>query len=177
VGNAIAQLDMLVGAFQKTRDATKSIFGGSQKNEWFSFGSDIVGALVNSIGAGLDSVKQAVKKLAYTARDTFKEVMGIHSPSTVMAEQGDELPAGVGVGVDRSAGKAQAAIESMIEVPSVSSSGGGSKFSGSSGPIQIIFNISGGDAEKTKQVLESSGVLDSMTEGLERALATAGMPL
>lgn len=56
---------------------------------------DIVAGLVNGLVGGLGAVKDAALELGSGILDGVKSFFGIHSPSTVMAEQGDYLVQGL----------------------------------------------------------------------------------
>lgn len=75
-------------------------FLGELPTKALQFGKDFVSGLVNGITSGAGFVVDAVKGLADGAKNTFKSVLGIHSPSTVMAQMGNYAGQGVAVGLN-----------------------------------------------------------------------------
>ena len=67
------------------------------------FGKDFVAGLVSGITGSAGAVVDAVKGLADGAKNAFKNVLGIHSPSKVMAQMGAFAGQGVAQGLDSSA--------------------------------------------------------------------------
>lgn len=64
-----------------------------------SIGKDIINGLVKGIDKGFDWVKEKVKGLGNLIPDWLKKVLGIHSPSRVMAAVAKWIPAGVAKGI------------------------------------------------------------------------------
>lgn len=66
-----------------------------------SIGQDIVRGLINGIKSKISDVTNACKDIASSVTSTVKKILGIHSPSRVMAnEVGRWIPAGVSKGID-----------------------------------------------------------------------------
>lgn len=111
------------------------------------FGTDFVAGLVSGITSGYTAVKDAVTGLAEKAKQTFKDVLGIHSPSTVMYELGGYAGAGVAAGITSkegavsgaSAGLAGGTVAGFAGAQGQGSSGGGATIQ-----VQAEFNFSGG---------------------------------
>lgn len=79
-----------------------------------SIGEGIVRGIVNGIRAGLGWVRDAARNLAQSAVDAAKDALGIHSPSRVFADFGQNTVAGFIQGIERSAGQAAGAVGGLL---------------------------------------------------------------
>ena len=61
----------------------------------FSIGADMVQGLINGIISRIGGVVAAAQRLASAVPDTVKNLLGIHSPSTVMIGVGNDVMAGL----------------------------------------------------------------------------------
>ncbi len=68
----------------------------------FSAGANIVGGLINGIMSRVGELLSAVASLADMIPDTVSGLLGINSPSTVLADVGDDAMAGLELGFKRS---------------------------------------------------------------------------
>ena len=75
-------------------------------SDMWSAGRDIISGLINGISNGKNAVIAKIKEIAAGALDAIKKFFGIHSPSRVMAQMGDYMMQGWGMGMDRSSGRA-----------------------------------------------------------------------
>ena len=139
---------------------------------------DVGAAIVDGIGEGIASawsaLKSAVGTLAEGVKSTFRNLLGIHSPSAVFREYGRQTTAGYSEGVDGGAPRVQASVQAMV--PRAPSEGGGGR---GGGPVQISieFNIGGGGAPaETAKALSGPDFLSSLTRAIEDALHGAGIP-
>lgn len=83
-----------------------------QQLDWLEAGLDIIEGIVRGmIGA---PIYDKMKELALGALDTFKEALGITSPSKAFAKLGLEIPAGVAKGVESNSQTAEAASAGML---------------------------------------------------------------
>lgn len=64
-------------------------------------GKDIINGLIKGIGSMVGAVGDSIKKIGGKIKDTFTSFFKIRSPSRIMADEGEELPAGVGVGIEK----------------------------------------------------------------------------
>ena len=62
-------------------------------------GENIVEGLQNGIGGKLSSVVEKAKEIGNKIIETVKEILGIHSPSTVMFEIGENIVEGLVNGI------------------------------------------------------------------------------
>jgi len=133
----VAALGLLVSGLIGIGHAIASI-------EWVALGRSIVDGLVGGLRSGRDRIVASVRGIAGDAQRAFRDVLGIHSPSSVFAELGRALPAGIAVGVESGSEGAQAAVEGMV---SPSSGRGGSRRSESSISIgEITIHTAATDA-------------------------------
>lgn len=70
-----------------------------QQNDWASVGSNLVSGIHNGIKNGWNWLTSTVSNLASNLYKTAKNVLGIHSPSTVFAELGKYVDLGLGQGI------------------------------------------------------------------------------
>jgi phage-related protein len=93
--------------------------------------SDFVTGLVEGISAGAGAVADAVKGLASGALSAFTGALGIHSPSTIMLEHGEENIAGAAAtGIEAGTPKVAKAMGKMGEAEPGTPKGGARKGSG-----------------------------------------------
>ena len=118
---AIEAIGALIDAFSGVGDSLSNF--GSQA---MAAGTSFVQGLIGGITSGAGALVAAVQGLASSALGAFKGVLGIASPSKVMAEMGGHTVDGFAQGVDASAGKAQASMDAMV-TPSGGKGGAGGK--------------------------------------------------
>jgi len=91
----------------------------SNAGSWLvSAGSNIMAGLTKGITDGIKGALSVIKDVGSNIVNTAKSVLGIHSPSTVMADEvGEQIPAGIEVGAVKGAKKMNAKIRGLVEVP------------------------------------------------------------
>ena len=111
VDKFVKSFNKLVKTFKKilTLDITKLSFSdiADQIREFFTsipddmkkIGENIVEGLQNGIGDKLSSVVEKAKEIGNKIIETVKEILGIHSPSTVMFEIGENIVEGLVNGI------------------------------------------------------------------------------
>lgn len=136
------------------------------------FGKDIITGLLSGLWGGLSSVGKAVGAVATKVKDTFKNALGINSPSTVFEGFGINIGAGTERGVNRAMPTGAELASRMIprasndnaeraaySVSYAAPTGGGQApgQQGSpppeSGPT-FIFQITGGNADEIATEIE-----------------------
>lgn len=127
-------------------------------NLFVSIGSYLIDGLVQGVKNGAAAVANAVTGIARDALNSFKNVLGIHSPSKVMAQMGGHLTMGLVEGIDRGAPAANDSLMNVVQPAAVeraaASGGGGSTVSASSGGVTVNITINGVQgAEQLKQDL------------------------
>ena len=149
------------------------------KAGWKSFttvdwGDAIIDGLVSGITGGWDRLRSAVGGLAEKVKLTFKDALGIHSPSRVFAEYGENTTEGYSAGVERGAGGAQGAVDAMVKVPA--SSGRGAT-AGAPIHVEVHINASGSNAKEVAAQIASDSTIEKLTKALIDALHGAGIPV
>lgn len=76
---------------------------------------DIITGIVNGLADGATAVWEGAKSLGSSIIDGFKDILGIHSPSAVMEEQGDFLTQGLLNGIADLPTKALEAIGGVLD--------------------------------------------------------------
>lgn len=116
----------------------------------FQAGRDIVDGLAHGITSAAGDAVKAVEHVGSSTVDKLKNILGIHSPSTVFAEIGDNVVRGFAVGIDRTAGQAVAAMSGVsadvVGAASVDASPTVGAELGTSSATSIINSLSGGAA-------------------------------
>lgn len=146
IGNAI------IKPFQDAYDTITGIFGGI--GSWFSenvtspisnalggaigVGGDLVGGIVNGIVETGGAVASALGDAASGAVSWVQDLLGIHSPSTVMRDEvGKMIGAGLAEGIRDSIGTVERASEELSEAVSIS---GSAAAGGSAAGGTVVFN-------------------------------------
>ncbi len=99
------------------------ISGGQLVEDFRAFGAALVDGLARGIQDSIDMPRKFIAMMANDAIATFKEVLGIQSPSTVFAELGAYTAQGFAQGLDGAGGRVDAAVGAMVSVPSTSGRG------------------------------------------------------
>lgn len=136
--------------------------------------ANFISGLISGISAGASAVISAVSGLADSALGAFKGVLGIHSPSAVMAKMGDHVATGAAEGIDDGAGKVESAAKGMgAGVTGGAAKGMGGGGSGGSKGGSRTINIEAGAL-----VIHAGGSTvtdEGLALALERLLATQGL--
>jgi hypothetical protein len=85
--------------------------------DWSGMGKAITDGLVKGVKSGWAYVVSTVKSLAGAVTGTFKDALGIRSPSKVFARLGLAIPQGVEAGVEVGTPRAQRAVNAVVDVP------------------------------------------------------------
>lgn len=101
-------------------------------------GGQIVDGLITGIKNMSGAFVDALKGLAGKGWSGFKDALGIHSPSTVFAALGKQIPAGVTMGVQSGTSDAQAAVDGMIKPPSGAAGGGAAATAAAAAPSLTV---------------------------------------
>lgn len=176
-------LQLLTGDFEGAGETLRGIL-----NRWASFFADIIGTIVNGIrrrfaeidwgdiGRGIiagiaDGIRNGAGSIADAARDAAEDAfdaarnfLGIHSPSTVAADQiGKPFAQGIGAGISdelaRMSSSVMGGINGMLGAMQPAAASGGA--------ISITLNISG--------YSDGAGVGLAARDGLLTALRSAGL--
>lgn len=148
---------------------------------WDGIGGYILEGLANGIAEKSALVWNAAKGLATGLVKVIKTVLGIHSPSLVMRMQvGNQIPAGVAVGVRAGIPQVRAAVREMAAVPvaegvapqrQAAFSFGQPSAQAARGPVnvQVDIHVDGAKGDILGQIREGVAVV------LQQALAQAGV--
>lgn len=108
--NAIPEL---VAMLPEIIDTIKESFA---QQDWGQIGKDIIDGLINGLKSMLSSLWNTVKDVANSVGDTFKSILGIHSPSKLFMQFGIYTDKGYAIGIDK--GKKQIYKElSNLQIP------------------------------------------------------------
>lgn len=112
----------------------------------YTAAKDFIAGLVNGITSGATMVADAAKGVAKGAIDGFKNMLGIHSPSQVMAGMGANMAAGLQQGIDDNARGPQSAMLDLAAPPRpAASSGGGDSGGITVGQIGPFYGVKDGE--------------------------------
>jgi len=175
VGWVVNTIGNLSKAFTGVRDTIAGL-------DWSSLGKAIPDGLLEGLRLGTRALLSGVGALAESAKNKFKSVLGIHSPSTVFADFGENTAEGYARGIEAGGGRAQGAVEGMVSTPSAKSSsgarGGGAI---NVGGLTINVNVGGGagaNAESIAAAVSSPSVIEQIVKAIVDAAqgAATGVP-
>lgn len=86
---------------------------GDKLSEFTSMGSNLINGLKIGIQNAADDVVSAVKGVVSDTISAAKNLLGIHSPSKVFKEIGDNVATGLAIGIDKGTPKVEASSEKM----------------------------------------------------------------
>lgn len=108
--NAIPEL---VAMLPEIIDTIKDSFA---QQDWGQIGKDIINGLIKGLESMLSGLWNSVKNIAKGIGDTFKDLLGIHSPSKLFMQFGIYTDKGYAIGIDK--GKKQIYKElSNLQIP------------------------------------------------------------
>ena len=99
---------VLVNAWNKIGE-----FFGGLKARFMEWGRNIIQGLIDGITGMIGNVWETIKGIGQRIGDTFKNILGINSPSRVFAEYGVNITQGLAGGINKGGGVATKATESM----------------------------------------------------------------
>lgn len=130
--------------------------------DWIGLGESITNGIASGITRGLAAIRNAVTGVANTARSTFQNALGIHSPSQVFARFGMNIAQGLEQGVDRGQGMVSDSVGGLVDSPT----GGGSRGSNNSvttGDINVYVGANSSPRETAQAIRDE---LASILEGV-----------
>lgn len=86
-------------------------------SDWSDIGRAIVMGIKEGLTAAWTTLKEAVVGLANSAKDAFKHVLGISSPSKVFSELGISITDGLNHGLDRGQADVDERVAALVPVP------------------------------------------------------------
>lgn len=99
-----SQIDTIISALPEVFAA---IIGAFSEVDWGKLGRDIINGLIKGLKSMLSSLRSTLGNIASGISDTFKDLLGIHSPSKVFMQYGVYTDEGYAIGLK----KAQPLIE------------------------------------------------------------------
>lgn len=91
IGNLITYLPMIFSA----------IIGAFAEVDWGQIGTDIINGLIQGLESMVSSLWSTISNIASGISDTFKDLLGIHSPSKVFMEYGVYTDEGYALGLKK----------------------------------------------------------------------------
>lgn len=141
--------------------------------DWGAMGANIVKGVVAGLKRGAAWLKGAMGELADSAMRTFKEKLGIASPSKVFTRFGLAIPQGVEAGIDRGTPRVEAASDRMLDAPSIPSepapSSGQSALARAPGAAPSV-SVSIGDVVVHSAAKDAAGMVGDIRRELEKLL-------
>ena len=165
-----------VWGWMKNVGATIGNWFAEKWEEFKGWGRRLIEGLWNGIKDAAEWVKNKIKGWVDDVLGFFKNILGIHSPSTLFAQEiGKYIPMGVGVGIEENTDYATDAIEVMGNEISDSMSSVLSDIDneilGTSLPESISMNQDINDAISGRALLDSSiSISESAEERLNRII-------
>jgi hypothetical protein len=98
-------------------DGLNTLVAAFNKGALFDLGVNLMRGMAEGIMSVAGQVLSAITGVVKGAINAAKSLLGIHSPSAVFADIGENTGAGMAMGVDSAAPDAQAAINTMVAPP------------------------------------------------------------
>lgn len=191
VGVSLAAAAVLVGTFVGAFKAVEGLvdtfnevdawitgIGEKMRAGFASVGSAIIGGIAEGIRSGWNALKSGVVSVAEGVKNTFKSLLGIHSPSVVFADYGKQSMRGYAQGAEDEAPRAQSAVAAVVPSPAERASAG-APAAPSHGPVSVKVEViveGGAHPHETARALSEPDFLARLTKAVEEGLASAGIP-
>lgn len=162
-------------AMLSVTDSVKDLGKAFINLNWSAIGKSIPAGLVEGLKLGAGALADGVENLAEDTKKRFKAVLGIHSPSKVFAEYGENTAEGYAQGVEKGGARASSATSELgASAPSGTGGRGGA-------PIIVNVNVyaggGGGSGGDDVKALSDASFLAKLTKAVEDALVGAGIPV
>jgi len=144
------------GNFQKGIDA---IIGFFKSVDWAGIGRSIIEGIGNGISSMIGWLSDMARQAAEAAYNAAKNLLGIHSPSTVFADIGKNMMLGWGQGISDFASvpvNMTMGTSNLVMDSVGSSSGGGDTY------FNITVNVTGNADKQTIASASKEGVLEAL---------------
>lgn len=168
-------------AKQKVADITGKPIADDAKASHAS-GKAITDGLKAGVDAGAADVANATKSLGKGAKDSFRDTMGIHSPSAVFAEYGAQTAAGYKQGIDANAESAQTAVNGLapkapeVNIPALSGAPAASGNTTVSVTLNLEFPNAKNGSEVSQALQGDANLKANITKLFEQVLRGQGVP-
>lgn len=110
IGNLISYLPMIFSA----------VIGAFREVDWGQLGVDIINGLISGLKSMISNLGNVIGDIASGISDTFKDLLGIHSPSRVFMEYGVFTDEGYAIGLQKGQTVIERAYEKMPLLPEYS---------------------------------------------------------
>jgi TP901 family phage tail tape measure protein len=105
----------LLGAFRSIVSTINGVVKAITGINLLQAGKDLINGLINGIVANAPAVVNKIKEICGQALDAVKRFFGIHSPSSVMADMGENLMKGLAQGISDAGSQATAAMTAVSQ--------------------------------------------------------------
>lgn len=99
--------------FKDVYDIYKTVYDAFTSADWGAVGANLIDGLIDGIKGGIGRLESAVTEVATSAKEKFKDFLGIHSPSKVFEGYGKNIDEGLARGVGKN-GRSEDAILAMV---------------------------------------------------------------
>ena len=146
-----------------------------QDVKWGEVGTAIINGIVGGLTGAYHFLVDSVTGIADRVKDAFKNALGIHSPSAVFADYGDQTARGYEQGMRRSSPIAQEAANALA--PSAPRAGGGGAAGGATVNIdKLQLIVQGGSASQASVPVNDPSFRSQLTQALRDVLHQASVP-
>lgn len=147
--------------------------------DWPALGKAVWDGIVGFLITAKDRAAEVFHNLAKTCSDAFRKAFGIASPSKLFAQYGQDITAGLTLGIEAGTPKAQQATEGLIKPPDAgamvdSIAGGGAAGGGGSGVQIATLNVY---CTKDTQPSDAKQIAASIKRELENILASVAIQM
>jgi len=155
-----------LGLFYRAFAGVLGWFGVELPGKFSEFGGNLVQGLINGFTSMFPNLTASIGGMAESVIGTFKNLLGIHSPSRVFAELGGHTMDGLAVGLEQGQGNPFAAMEGVGEGLA---DAGGSALASAGNPFAALAGMEAGGSA----ALAADVPLDSRPPLAARAPASA----
>jgi hypothetical protein len=142
--------------------AVRTVVDFFSSNNVGGLAEGMINGIVSGLTKGRDRIIETVRGLAQSAADTFREALGIASPSRVFAEFGASITGGLTEGIDAGTPDVDAAVGGLVEAPA----GGAARAGGSTVSITIgEIVVNAGNTQNPRDL--ALGIRDELASLLE----------
>jgi hypothetical protein len=129
--------------------------------DWGGIGKGILNGIAAGIRNGAGAIANAARDAANRALDAAKNLLGIHSPSKVAAEEiGEPFAEGIGAGIRASLADMASGVN--LGLNSLMGGVGGQQMATAGAPISITINVGGGGDTVGTGMAARDGVLSAL---------------
>lgn len=165
IGQLIVNFSPL-GLFYRAFAGVLGWFGVELPGKFSEFGGNLVQGLINGFTSMFPNLTASIGGMAESVIGTFKNLLGIHSPSRVFAELGGHTMDGLAVGLEQGQGNPFAAMEGVGQGLA---DAGGSALASAGNPFSALAGMEAGGSA----ALAADVPLDSRPPLAARAPAAA----